>query len=217
MHIRRYGHAALLVELDGTRILIDPGSYSSDEAFALSGLDAIVVTHQHADHVDPQRLATLLAGSPDALLLVEASCIASIPGLDARATALGHGQRVQVGPAVIRGVGSRHAVIHPDLPTVGNVGVTVGGAKGPTLFHPGDAYASVPDSVDVLAVPVSAPWARLSETVDFVRAVGASTVVPIHDAALTSTGYGVYRKTIEALGGPARYEWLDPAGALTVD
>ncbi len=217
MDIQRFGHATLLATVDDQRVLIDPGTYATDAAFSLTDLTAIVITHQHADHADPARLPGLLAGSPDAQVLVEAGVAATVPAVADRARVIGPGETIELGSAVLTMVGGAHAVIHPDLPSIGNVGVTIRGASGPTLFHPGDAYAAVPDGVDVLAVPLAAPWAKLQETVDFVRAVGPRTVFAIHDAGLSDLGGPVYRRTVESIGGVADVRWLEPTGSLTVD
>lgn len=214
MIIQRFGHAALLIEAAGSRVLVDPGTYSTDDTFALPDLDVIVITHQHPDHVDPARLPGLLAAAPDARLLVEPQTIATMPVLADRAVPLRPGEVSTVGELSIRAVGGAHAVIHPDLPSVGNVGVTIGGGGEPTLFHPGDAYDPAPVGVDILALPMSAPWAKLSETVEFVRRVRPSLVVPIHDRALSELGYPIYRRTVEALGGAGRYEWIAGDGRL---
>ncbi|NLC97914.1 MAG: MBL fold metallo-hydrolase, partial [Actinomycetales bacterium] len=61
MLITRFGHSCVLVELEDARILIDPGIFSSQEAFRLKDLSAIVVTHQHPDHIDRTRIDVLAA------------------------------------------------------------------------------------------------------------------------------------------------------------
>ncbi len=216
MIIQRFGHAAVLVEVAGSRILIDPGSYSSDDAFAVTGLDAIVVTHQHPDHADPSRLPTLLLGSPDALVLAEGGAIDTVAPLVGRAVRLRAGERHEVGAVTLTAVGGAHAVIHPEMGSATNVGVILSASGEPTLFHPGDAYEPAPTGIDVLALPLSAPWAKLAETLEFCRRIGAATVFPIHDAALTGSGYPIYWRTIEALGGATRCERVAPDGTLTI-
>lgn len=223
MIIERFGHAALLVECADQRVLIDPGSYAAAGAFALLDLTAIVVTHQHADHADPERLPGLLEANAGAVVLAERGAMELLPDLASRATELRAGERIALGSAVLVGVGGQHAVIHSDLPSIGNVGVTLTARGEPTLFHPGDAYDVAPDGVDILAVPLAAPWAKLSETVEFVRHVAARSVFAIHDSALSTQSRAMYWRTIERLGGDATYEPLaelarfevSPSGCVT--
>jgi L-ascorbate metabolism protein UlaG (beta-lactamase superfamily) len=212
MIITRFGHAAVLVEVAGRRILIDPGTYSSDDAFDLTELDAIAVTHQHADHVDPARIGRLVAANPNALLLAEPE---TLPKLETGAwVAAAVGKAVRLGSATLTPVGGQHAVIHDDIPRVGNVGYTVAAPGEPTFFHPGDAYETAPKGVDVLGVPLSAPWAKVSEAVEFVRRVAPTTVFPIHDGGLSDVGYGAYWRHIETLGQAERAVRVAPAAAL---
>lgn len=188
--ITRFGHAAVLVEASESRILIDPGVFSSDDAFALTGLDAIVVTHQHADHVDVARLPGLLAANPEALLLADPQTVSIVETGNWRSNA--EGQEVTVGNVMLRGVGSRHAEITPQLPRIDNVGVLVSAPGEPTLFHPGDTYEYAPSGVTVLALPLSAPWTKVSETVDFLRRVSPQAFFPIHDCTIAEVAYPMY-------------------------
>lgn len=206
MRISHLGHACLLVEARGRRVLIDPGAFSHDW-HAIPDVDAVVVTHQHADHVDAEHLPALLTASPRARVLVEGALHGdtSLLGLtagDGRVEAFGPGDRVELdGGIELEGVGGQHAVIHDDIPRIGNVGVLVRAEGEPTLFHPGDAYEYAPERVDVLAVPLAAPWASFKETVAFTRAVRPGALVPVHDAVLSAQGRGVYVRQLTALGG----------------
>ncbi|WP_262852585.1 MBL fold metallo-hydrolase [Mumia quercus] len=215
MDITRFGHAALLVESGPHRVLIDPGTFSRDEAFDLTDLDAIVVTHQHPDHVDPARIERLLAKNPSARLLAEPQTVSALDGLGVwEATAAD--VTVELGPSMtLTGVGFVHAVIHPDMPRIGNVGVLIE-AEDLRLFHPGDSYATVPPRVDVLAVPLSAPWAKVSETVDFVRAVSPRVVFPIHDCTVSELAYQVYWGRVAEMGGADEPLLLGQDGKTTV-
>ena len=85
---------------------------------------------------------------------------------------------------------SQHAVIHPDLPRLDNSGylLTLGGER---VYHPGDSL-TVPDAaVDILLAPISAPWLKIGEAVDFVRAVAAPRTLGIHDAIYTDVALGM--------------------------
>lgn len=214
--ITRFGHASLLVEHDGTRVLIDPGVFSPDATFQLERLDAIIVTHQHPDHLDPARAASLVERNRGALLLSDpetATLTADLPGswevhLD--------GDEHVLGSLTVRGVGSTHAEILPSLPRVTNVGVTITTNAGTTLFHPGDTYEYAPDDVDVLAVPLSAPWAKVSETVEFVRRVGPRTILPIHDCTVSDVAHGMYWGHVVGHSGAQDARLLGQSDATSV-
>jgi L-ascorbate metabolism protein UlaG (beta-lactamase superfamily) len=219
MHLTHLGHACLLVEVAGARVLIDPGAFSSGFE-ELTGLDAIVITHQHADHVDVQRLPALLEANDGVLLLAEAEAAAELEHAGIDATPLHAGDETTLGGLPLRAVGGTHAVIHPDVPLVGNVGLLLGtplvdGGEG-VLFHPGDSYDTTPQGVDVLALPLVAPWAKLAETVEFLRAVAPGVAVPVHDALLTPPARGIYVSLSTALA-PEGTAVLDLAGAGRTD
>ena len=216
MEITHLGHACILVELAGRRVLIDPGTFS---AFAgVAELDAIIVTHQHMDHLDVQQLPTLLADNPQARLLVEPQTAQQLrdQGLGDRVEEMAAGQPVSLTGVQIEPVGGQHAQIHPYIPLVGNLGVVLRAADEPVIYHPGDALDGEPGAVDLLCVPVSAPWAKIAETIEFVRRLAPTRgIIPIHDGLLSELGRPVYLNQIAAFGLDGGVEVLDLKDAGT--
>jgi L-ascorbate metabolism protein UlaG (beta-lactamase superfamily) len=208
VQITRLGHSCLLVEAGGARLLVDPGGFTPGWE-ELSGLDAVFVTHEHGDHLDRDRLPVLLGRNPQARLITEPGVAGQLSGSVQRdVEALEAGATATVGGVTVSAVGGRHAVIHEDIPRIGNVGLLFTADGEPTLFHPGDMIDTTPEGVDVLAVPLNAPWCAAKETATFLRAVAAPAAVPIHDAGLSPTGRALY---LRVLGGllPEATEFRD--------
>ena len=147
------------------------------------------ITHQHPDHVDPEQLPTLLEANPGARVWVEAGVHLTCD--HDRMEPLASGEHRSLGELRIHAHGGRHAVIHADIPRIGNIGLTVSAPGEPTFFHPGDSLEAIPAGVDVLAIPIYGPWAAMKETIDFVRAVGAPAGFPIHEGLLNERGWAL--------------------------
>lgn len=202
MRLTHFGHSCVLVEIGDRRILLDPGTFSSGFE-QLRDLDAIIVTHQHPDHCDPARFGPLADANSGARLLIEAQTAAELGegDLKGRVEPLAPEQEVTLDGVTVRPVGQRHAIIHADIPRIDNTGVVLSADGEPTLFHPGDALDAEPGAVDILCVPVNAPWCAMKETVDFARRIGAPQLVPIHDGLLGENGRELYLRQIGNLAG----------------
>ncbi len=213
MRITHLGHACLLVEIADARIMVDPGNFSDDPR-EVTGLDAIVVTHQHPDHLDRDRLPDLARANPDAVVLADSESVPILGDLGVMAQAISAAHRV--GAATLTPHGRLHAVIHEELPRITNVGVRLDAEGEPSFYHPGDALDADFGEVDVLAFPLSAPWQASKEMTAFLRAHNAPYAVPIHDRILAPAGRELYLGHAARFGG-ADTEIRDLAGAGAVE
>lgn len=210
MQITHLGHACLLVEVADQRILIDPGAFSSFDD--LHDLTAVLVTHQHPDHLHPGRAEALLGANPQARVLMEAQTAqaSTDSGYADRVETLVPGTAVDLGAVQVSAVGEQHADIHPYVARIGNTGVVLRAEGEPSLYHPGDALDADPGPVDLLGVPVNAPWGKVAEAIAFVRRITpARGIIPIHDGLVNDTGRGAYLGHIEQFGADGGIEVFD--------
>ncbi|WP_299538796.1 MBL fold metallo-hydrolase [uncultured Streptomyces sp.] len=189
-------HSCVRLEKDGRTLVIDPGGFSEDDATL--GAQAVLVTHEHPDHFDGGRLRAALEADPAVeiwtLRSVADQLSAAFPG---RIHTVGHGDTFTAAGFDVQVHGELHAVIHPDIPRITNVGYLVDGS----VFHPGDALTVPQHPVDTLLLPVMAPWNKISEVIDYVREVKPRRAIDVHDALLTDLARPIYDNQIGALGG----------------
>lgn len=185
MRITKFGHACVRVQADdGGVVVLDPGSFSEVEA--LDGAQAVLLTHEHADHVHPDHLRATDAPIWT-IAAVERMLRAEAPDVAERVTVVRPGDRLVVAGIAVEVVGEKHAVIHPDYDRFDNSGYLLE-SGGSSVYHPGDSLTAPPRDVDVLLAPVSAPWLKVAEAIDFAREVGAPTSLGIHDRVYSEIG-----------------------------
>lgn len=191
MRITKYGHACVRVERDGGVLVIDPGSLSEPEA--VDGVDAVLITHEHFDHLDVERLVDLLATRPTVTVHTHPDVTGKLAELDGVVHRVVPGDEFTAAGFAVRAYGGLHAMVHPELPRVANVGFFVEGERGEGgLYHPGDSFDVPTDAqVDTLFVPVSGPWLRLADAVEFVRQVAPRRAFALHDGLLNDVGNDV--------------------------
>lgn len=218
MKLATCGHSCVrLSDARGT-LVVDPGTLS--DPAALDGAEAVLVTHEHADHLDAAALARALGGDrppevwgPRPVLAALAAAGATDAHLHEAAPGTAF---VAAGHEVLPVGDGRHEIVHPDLPVVVDVGYLVDGA----VLHPGDRYTTLPGvTVDVLLAPVGGPWVRIRDAADYVRAVAPAKVVPVHDAHLSDAGRGLVLSLLgpQALGAGHAYVLVDLPAGRTLD
>jgi len=211
MEITKHGHSCVRID-DGDRALvIDPGSFSDVDA-ALDGASAVLVTHEHGDHLDGDKLRTALRADSALRVWGPASALAALGAVGDQAVAVGASASFDAAGFSVRTFGGQHALIHPLMPIVANVGYVINGV----VAHPGDSLVVPPVPVEVLLLPAVAPWSKMSEVLDYAVAVRAPRNYPIHDAIVNDLYRGVLHRNAAQVIGPFGLEVADWEQSVTV-
>ncbi|HEY5695786.1 MAG TPA: MBL fold metallo-hydrolase [Candidatus Saccharimonadales bacterium] len=206
MKLTKYQHACFTVEKDDQMLVVDPGEFSSDFLPA-NNIVAIVLTHEHADHYDPEQLAAIMDKNPEAVIVGHPDVISKIEVF--KTQSVNAGDKLTVGLFSLEFFGSTHALIHRSKPPVANLGVLV----NELLYYPGDSFTLPGRTVDTLALPAGGPWMKVGEAMDFLEVVKPRLAFPTHDAVLSDIGknmvdawFAGFSKTLgtdyERLDGP---------------
>ncbi|WP_017539883.1 MBL fold metallo-hydrolase [Nocardiopsis halophila] len=179
MRLTKFGHACVRLEKNGRSIVIDPGAMTPEPA-AVAGAEAVLITHEHFDHFDPERLRASEAP------------VYTCPGVARHLGALGDrvhvvrdGDRFTAAGFDVTVAGEKHHFSHPDVPPVDNVGFLI----DDEVFHPGDALTTV--DVSTLLVPVQAPWLTVPDLIAYLRRTAPGRAYAVHDGLLNDWGLHV--------------------------
>lgn len=184
MKITKYEHACFVVEKNGASLVVDPGGFTTDFVVP-DAVTAVVVTHEHADHFNADHLRAIVDKYPDALIIAPEPVTAQLDGFNVRIAVPNEGMKV--GEFELEFYGGNHAVITPQWPVITNIGLMIDGR----LYYPGDSFFAPDRPVEILALPVAAPWLKISEVMDFLQQVRPTLAFPTHDAILSDAGKGL--------------------------
>lgn len=190
MRLLKFGHACVRLEKGDRALVIDPGGWSEPEA--LDDAAAVLITHEHPDHLDVDKLRAVSAP-----VFTNASVAEQLGDLGGRVTVVGADEDLEIAGFRVLTRGETHALIHPDIPRIANTGYLI----DETVFHPGDSFTRPGDHVDTLLVPVYAPWLRLAEAIDFVRDAAPGRAMAIHDGMLNDNGFSVVDRLMGSMSG----------------
>jgi L-ascorbate metabolism protein UlaG (beta-lactamase superfamily) len=210
VQLTKHGHACVVLSADDRRLVVDPGAFTADDAW--DGASALLVTHEHADHFVAARVRAALDADPALELWTNASVAEQLTGLGTRVHVVGPGDTFTAAGFEVSVHGEWHAVIHPDVPRVRNVGFLVEGQ----VFHPGDALTVPEVDVPTLLLPAHAPWSKTGELIDYLREVRAEQAFAVHDGLLNDTGLGMLTGLFgeRGPGQPTPYERLAPGESV---
>lgn len=181
MKLTKLGHACVRLEKNDRVIVIDPGIFSP-EPDVLDGVDAFLVTHEHDDHIDADRISSAMENDPQLRLYANAAVAKAYPQL--KVEQIVHGDRFSVAGFDVQVHGEWHAIGHPDNPASTNSGFLV----DDDVYHPGDSLTVPRQRVSTLLLPCDAPWLKGSEMVGYLREIAPPRAYAIHDAYVSEIG-----------------------------
>ena len=192
MTITKIGNCCLYIEIDGVRILTDPGTYSTEQDEVV-GIDFVLISHEHADHYHLDSVRAIIKNNPEAVIITNSAVSALLAKENIPHEVVAHAQDFNMKGVSLRGWGTKHVAIYKTIEDVENTGYFI----GKKLFYPGDAFTLLDQPVDILALPVAGPWMKVSEALDYALAVRPKKCFPVHDGNLRH--YGVSHRLPQAV------------------
>lgn len=184
MNIKKLGHCCLLIKTGSVTVLTDPGNYSTAQD-EVTGIDVILISHEHQDHFHIDSVKKVLANNPNAKIITNKAVGKLLDDEKISYEVVSGGEKNESHGVLIEGFGDKHAEIYKDFGQVENTGYFVDNK----LFYPGDAFTNPGKSVDVLALPISGPWMKINEAIDYALQIKPRVAFPVHDGIMKTKGF----------------------------
>lgn len=194
MKIKKLGHCCLLIEIKGKRILTDPGSYTVEEHSKLENIDYILFTHEHGDHYHLESLKIVIDKNPKVIIYANNSVSDLLNKENINHNKVSDREEISLGEIKVIGIGEKHAQMHKSIPLSDNLGFLIDGR----LWYPGDAFTDPKKDVEILALPVSGPWMKISEAIDYALMLKPKKVFPVHDGIRFGSAHVLPNKILSA-------------------
>jgi L-ascorbate metabolism protein UlaG (beta-lactamase superfamily) len=199
MRLTKLGHACVRLDKGSGTLVIDPGGAAWSGPGALTGARAVLVTHEHPDHLDQNGLRAALGADPELELWSNASVTAMFTDFGSQVHTVARGDTFTAAGFDVHVYGQEHAVIVPGMPDIANVCYLLDGE----VFHPGDSFTVPDEPVGTLLLPASAPWLKFAEAAAYAKQVAPRRGFAIHDAVLSPQGLGLVTRLLGNAPGTA--------------
>lgn len=205
MKITKYEHSCIVVEEGGQKLVIDPGVYSTSLT-NLANISCVFITHIHDDHFDKDKIKQIASQNPGVKIFAPMQVATELTELPVSIVKGGSAQ--SIGSLGLSFIGGKHELFEQ----FENIGVVVNGV----FCYPGDSYAKPGQSIQVLALPASAPWLRVPDTVRYMQECAPKIVFPVHNALLSDIGESIHYRIISSGAHQIGADWrvLKPGESL---
>jgi L-ascorbate metabolism protein UlaG (beta-lactamase superfamily) len=179
MKVKKLGHCCFIVEpKEGVRIMTDPGTFSVLQKEEKS-ITAILITHEHQDHLHVESLKEVITNNPNVLIITNTSVGKILEENNILYKKVEEGERLEINGVVIVGFGNTHAEIYENFGKVQNTGYMID-----NLCYAGDSFSYPDADVDILALPVAGPWMKMKDAIDYAKNIRPRICFPVHDAIM---------------------------------
>jgi len=187
MKIKKIGHCCLRIEEGEAVILTDPGIFSTGQNEE-KGIDAILITHEHTDHLHIESLQKIIVNNPEVKIYCNSAVKKIAEKENIECIEIKDGEIKEINgksnKLKVESFSSNHADIYPSITPVWNSGFLI----AEKLYLPGDALHNPGKKIDVLAAPVVGPWLNIKDTIDYIKEISPRIAFPIHDGFLSIPG-----------------------------
>jgi L-ascorbate metabolism protein UlaG (beta-lactamase superfamily) len=181
MKISKFLHSCLTFEKDGFKLLVDPGMFSFAEGLVkpeiFGDVSAIIITHNHPDHLDVENLKKILAaGKSEVYANAQVKQELEKAGIDA---ILLHEGAVNIGPFKIEAISVKHEPLL-DAPTPEMTALVIDDC----ILHPVDSFEEkllAYKNIELLLLPIMAPFTNEIKVADFADRLQPKQILPVHD------------------------------------
>lgn len=211
MKITKYDQSCIIIEKNDHNLVIDPVEFST-KIPDINNIDAIIITHKHSDHFQPEIVEKLFKSNQDTKLIIAEDMTSEI-NLPAQVAQIG--ENIQIGEFNLSFFGKDHAPIVDNISPCKNFGVIIDN----NIINPGDSFDNPKiDGTKILFVPISAPWLKVEESMKYISDIKPIKVIPNHDVLLSPLGHKITDNWIQKAcdNSGAEYINLNPGESVNI-
>jgi L-ascorbate metabolism protein UlaG (beta-lactamase superfamily) len=184
MKIQKLGHCCLIIEAHGKKILTDPGTYTVEDQSKVLGIDLVLISHEHPDHFHVESLREIIKNNPNVKIITNNGVGKLLAEVGIKYEVLSDKTSQEVMGVELEAHDCKHEEIFEEIGQVENTSYFI----DKRLFYPGDAFYNPGKPIEILALPVAGPWAKIKDAMIYVLDIKPKICFPVHDGGLKSFG-----------------------------
>lgn len=190
MKLTKLEHACLILDNGKSRLIIDPGSFTTLPK-DLTGVGTLVVTEEHTDHFSLDNIQKILKQNPDVKIFSTEVVSNQLNENGITCEAIAGERQTSIDEFNLTFIEGDHAIVHGKSPCR-----VVTLQVDDFLYYPSDSYIPTDATVQVLALPTSGPWHKITESIDFANKINSKQILVTHNGLLSQAGNFVANNSI---------------------